>query len=151
MEPFAMTLYVNAPAEQVWDAVVGDEGNRAVMFGSVLRSELTVGAGYEYVGPGNEGEETVHVYGEVLAVEPGRLLSLSEHPGPSYGDNHAELSSRMTWTLEPVTPGVTALTFVNDEWSDGHPNHDGTVENWPRVLSALKTFAETGKTIDYGW
>ena len=78
------------------------------------------------------------------------MLSLSEHPGPTYRDNHAELRSRMTWTLAPAGGSVTALRFINDEWSPGHPSEDGTAETWPRVLSSMKTWIETGDTIDFG-
>lgn len=150
MTDFEMTLYVKAPRETVWQAIVGDDGNRAIMYGSVLRSTLAQGDGYEYVGPGEGGAETVHVYGEVLAVQPGSLLSLSEHPGPDYHANHAELRSRMTWTLQDAAEGVTKLVFVNDEWSEGHPSNESTAETWPFVLSNLKTWVETGETIPFG-
>ena len=102
------------------------------------------------MGLGADGDETVRVCGEVLDVDPGVMLSLSEHPGPTYRDNHAELRSRMTWTLAPAGGSVTALRFVNDEWSPGHPSEDGTAETWPRVLSSMKTWIETGDTIDFG-
>jgi uncharacterized protein YndB with AHSA1/START domain len=150
-QPIEYTSYIAATPEVVWQAIVGDEGNRAYMFGSVLRSELTVGSGYEYVGPDENGEETVHVYGEVLAIEPGVSLSLSEHPGPGYHENHAELRSRMTWTLSSAGEAVTKLHFVNDEWSPGHPSYSGTVDTWPMTLSSLKSFVETGKPLAFAW
>ncbi|MET0726313.1 MAG: SRPBCC domain-containing protein [Leifsonia sp.] len=148
---FDMTIYIRSEPDAVWQAIVGDEANRAIMFGSVLRSDLTTGADYRYVGPGQDGDETVHVYGTVLDVEPGVMLSLEEHPGPTYRENHAELRSRMTWTLEPVSAGVTRLRFVNDEWSEAHPANAETQDTWPRVLSSLKSYVETGTAIDYGW
>jgi uncharacterized protein YndB with AHSA1/START domain len=145
------TIYIAADADTVWRAIVGDEGNRAYMFGAVLRSELTVGSDYRYVGPGQDGDETVHVYGEVLAVEPGVTLSLSEHPGPSYRENHAELRSRMTWTLSSAGDDVTKLHFVNDEWSADHPSYSDTQDTWPMTLSSLKSFVETGKALPFSW
>src|SRR5215218_2755649 len=100
MQDFEMTIYIKADPLVVWEAIVGDEGSRAVMFGSVLRGELEPGGTYEYVGPGEGGTEVVHVYGDVLEADPGVVLQLTEHPGPIYRENHAELTSRMTWRLE---------------------------------------------------
>jgi uncharacterized protein YndB with AHSA1/START domain len=151
MDDFTMTMYIAARPEEVWRAVVGDDGNRAVMFGSVLRGELTAGARFEYVGPGTDGDETVHVYGEVLAVEPERLLRLREHPGPSYRENHAELSSLLEWRIEPQGDAATKLDFRNAEWTPGYVTENFDASTWPMVLSSLKTFVETGKPIDYGW
>ncbi|MDF0514447.1 SRPBCC domain-containing protein [Agromyces sp. H3Y2-19a] len=149
MSDFEMTLYVAAEPQQVWDAITGDDGSRAVMWGSVLRGELAPGERYEYVGPGQDGDETVHVYGEVLAAEPGALLQLSEHPGPTYRENHAELRSRMTWRMSSAGDALTKLTFTNDEWSEGHPAEAETSDTWPLVLSSFKSWIETGRALPF--
>jgi uncharacterized protein YndB with AHSA1/START domain len=147
MRDFEMTIYIKADPPVVWDAITGDEGSRAVMWGSVLRGELEPGGHYEYLGPGESGDETVHVYGDVLQAEPGAILQLTEHPGPVYRENHAELTSRMTWRLESAGIGLTKLTFANDQWSEGHPAQGETAETWPLVLSSLKSWVETGEAI----
>ena len=147
MLDFEMTIYIKADPQVVWEAIVGDEGNRAVMWGTVLRGDLVPGGRFEYVGPGAGGDETVHVYGDVLQADPDDILQLVEHPGPVYRPNHAELSSRMTWRLEQAAIGLTKLTFTNDEWSPGHPSQADTVESWPMVLSSLKSWIETGEAI----
>jgi uncharacterized protein YndB with AHSA1/START domain len=147
MQDFEMTIYIKADPQVVWDAIVGDEGNRAVMWGSVLRGDLVPGGTFQYVGPGEGDTETVHIYGEVLQAEPRAVLQLIEHPGPVYRENHAELTSRMTWRLEGVGIGLTRLTFTNDEWSEGHPAQVDAAETWPRVLSSLKSWIETGEAI----
>ena len=119
MQDFEMTIYIKADPHVVWEAITGDEGSRAIMWGSVLRGRLEPGGSYEYVGPGQDGDETVHVYGDVLQAEPGVVLQLTEHPGPTYRENHAELTSRMTWRLEPLgRAALTKLTFTNDDWSE---------------------------------
>jgi uncharacterized protein YndB with AHSA1/START domain len=144
---FEMTIYIKADPLVVWEAITGDEGSRAVMSGSVLRGELAPGGRYEYVGPGEGDTEVVHVYGDVLQADPGVVLQLTEHPGPIHRENHAELTSRMTWRFEPAGVGLTRLTFTNDEWSEGHPAQAETAETWPRVLSSLKSWIETGEAI----
>jgi uncharacterized protein YndB with AHSA1/START domain len=147
VQDFEMTIYIKADPLVVWDAITGDEGNRAVMFGSVLRGELEPGGTFEYVGPGEGDEEIVHVYGAVLEAAPGEVLQLIEHPGPFYREDHAELTSRMTWRLEQEGIGLTRLTFTNDEWSEEHPAQADAAETWPRVLSSLKSWIETGEGI----
>lgn len=150
-KPIIVDIFVGADRAAVWQAIVGDEANRACMFGTILRSTLTVGAPFDYCGPGADGEESTHVYGTVLEVIPEEKLSLLEHPGPGYRENHAELSSRMTWELREITPTVSQIHFVNDQWTPGHPGYADTSVIWPMQLSSLKSFLETGKALDYGW
>jgi uncharacterized protein YndB with AHSA1/START domain len=150
MEALKYVTYVGAAPEEVWKALVTPEGTKAIFFGSVLRSTFEIDSPYAYVGPGKDGDETIHVYGKVLAFEPNRLMSYTEHPGPSYRDNHADLETRVTLTLESVG-NCTKLTLVNDQWPEEHPSYENTKESWPMILSSIKTYAETGKTLDFGW
>lgn len=142
--------YIGASPERVWEVLVSDEGVRAVFFGCTIRSGWQIGDDLAYIGPGNDGDETVHVYGKLLALEPARTLSYTEHPGPSYNSGHEQLETRVTFTLEPAG-GCTKLTLVNDQWTEGHPSYPNTREHWPMILSNIKTYAETGKTLDFGW
>jgi len=142
--------YIGAARERIWDILTKPEYVKQIFFGSVLQSTFETGSSFQYVGPGNDGDETVHVYGTVLAFEPCRMMSFLEHPGPSYYDNHAELESRITMTLETVGD-CTKLVLVNDQWTDNHPSQAKTPESWPVVLSNIKTLAETGKTLNFGW
>ncbi|MEF3305955.1 SRPBCC family protein [Paenibacillus sp. GYB003] len=150
MDDLTYVFYIGAEPEKVWQVLVSPEGTKATMFGCILRSTFEIGSSYEYVGPGNDGDETVHVYGTVLQFEPNRLLSMTEHPGPSYRENHAELETRLTFTLEPAG-ACTKLTLVQDRWPENHPSRASSEQSWPMMLSNIKTFAETGKTLDFGW
>lgn len=143
-------FYIGGTPEEVWHVLVAPEATKQTVFGCVLRSTFEVGSLMEYVGPGADGDETVHVYGYIRAWEPGKLMVYEEHPGPSYRANHAELQTRVTVTLEPVGT-CTKLTLVNDEWPDDHPSYENTKNSWPIMLSNIKTYAETGKTLDFGW
>ncbi|OWA35470.1 polyketide cyclase [Saccharibacillus sp. O16] len=144
------TIYVDAKPEKVWEALVTSEGTRAAFFSTELKSTLENGASFEYVGPGNNGDNTVHLYGVIEAVEPSKKLTYIEHPGPSYRDNHAELTSRVTFELTEEG-STTKLTLVNDQWSDNHPSFENSRGAWPMILSGIKTWCETGKKLDFGW
>lgn len=143
-------FYIGATPEHVWNTLVSPEGTRSTFFGAALNTTLEPGAAFQYVGPGHDGDETVHVYGTILQAVPGKVLSYLEHPGASYRDNHADLESRVTFTLEPVG-GCTKLTLTNDQWTPGHPSFANAKEHWWMILSSIKTYAETGKTLDFGW
>ncbi|RKN79150.1 SRPBCC family protein [Paenibacillus ginsengarvi] len=149
MNDLQYVIYINAKPEHVWHVLIAPEATKATMFGCILDSTFEIGSNYAYVGPGNDGDETVHVYGKVLEFEPYSRMSMTEHPGPSYRDNHAELETRITMTLEEVGAS-TKLTLVHDRWPDNHPSRANTEQSWPMMLSNIKTYAETGKTIDFG-
>ncbi|MCR8643450.1 SRPBCC domain-containing protein [Paenibacillus sp. N1-5-1-14] len=143
-------FYINAKPEVVWDTIIKPEGTRHIMFGSVIHSTFEVGAPYQWIGPGVDGDETNHVYGTILEYEPNKLFSCLEHPGPSYLPNHAELESRITMTFEEVGTS-TKLTLVNDQFTENHPSYESTEKAWWMILSNVKSYAETGKTMDFGW
>ncbi|MEH6937045.1 SRPBCC family protein [Bacillus sp. JJ664] len=143
-------IYINSKPEDIWNIFISPEGTKAIFFGCVLKSTFEVGTPYEYIGPGADGDETVHVYGEILAYEPYKMMSYTEHAGPSYRENHAELETRITLYLEEVG-NCTKLKLVNDKWPENHPSYENSKSSWPMILSNVKTLAETGKTLDFGW
>jgi uncharacterized protein YndB with AHSA1/START domain len=143
-------FYIDAQPEEVWNTFVSPEGTRKTFFGCVIKSTFIKGDSFEYVGPGNDGDDIVHVYGKILAYEPHKVLSYIEHPGPSYAPNHEELESRVTFTLETVGK-CTKLTLVNDQWTANHPSKKNAEGHWWMILSNIKTLAETGRTLDFGW
>jgi len=53
-------------------------------------------------------------------------------------------------TLETVDK-CTKLTLINDRWTKNHPAFESTQGHWWMILSNIKTLAETGKTLDFGW
>ncbi|MWV46009.1 polyketide cyclase [Paenibacillus sp. HJL G12] len=143
-------FYIGAEPEKVWGFLVAPEGTKKTFFNCVLQSSFKAGEPFAYVGPGDDGDETVHVYGDILAYEQGKVLSYLEHPGPSYHANHQELTSRVTFTLDTVGK-CTKLTLVNDQWSDNHPSFQNAEGHWWMILSNIKTVAETGNMLDFGW
>jgi uncharacterized protein YndB with AHSA1/START domain len=143
-------FYIAAPPEEIWKLFINPEDTRKIMYGCRIRSTFEPGESIEFVGPGSDGDHTVHIYGQVLDYEPNRLLSYIEHPGASYHLNHSELTSRITFRLETVG-ACTKLSLTNDQWTSHHPSHDEAVRSWPMILiSNIKTWAETKRTLDFG-
>ncbi|MDQ8734969.1 SRPBCC family protein [Paenibacillus sp. LHD-38] len=147
---FKYEYYIGAAPEKVWAAFVSPEGTRATFFGCVIDSTFEEGSSFRYVGPGTDGDETVHIYGTILAYEENKIFSVLEHPGPSYRPNHAELESTITFTLEPVGE-TTKLVLTNNQFTENHPSLETVDSQWWMILSNLKTYIETGKGLAFGW
>lgn len=139
-------FYIAGTPDQVWQAIVSPEGVSAILWGSRLETTFEVGSDFRYVGPGNAGPETVHVYGKILEYEEGRTLSMTHFPGETYHPGKERYESRMTYKIEPAGP-VTKLTFVHDRWDDNDPSYANTPTAWWLVLCSIKTYVETGKPL----
>jgi hypothetical protein len=57
-------------------------------------------------------------------------------------EHHA--TSRVTWEIEPVGDSCR-LTVIHDELGDDAP--EALYGGWPMILSGLKTWLETGRTL----
>ncbi len=138
---FYTEIYIQAPRERVWDAFVGHGSFFHAYYGAELRSSFEIGTPLEYSGM-VEADHTVHIYGEVLAYVPQTLLAYTDHPGPMYAANHADLVSRVRITWETVG-SATRLTLTNDQFSENNSMHKEAAQ-WYLILSNFKTFVETG-------
>ncbi|MFC4224647.1 SRPBCC domain-containing protein [Lysinibacter cavernae] len=149
MEPIIYTIYIAATPDRIWQAFINDEDVRAVWWGCTLQTSLQPGEPYAYVGPGADGDQTVHVTGEILEAVPSERLVMTERPGPSYNPEGEERTSRMTFTIAPVTSHISTLTVVNDNWSDGHPGYEETKSTWPLLFGSVKSYIETGNAFSF--
>ena len=142
MKDFYTEIYIEAPNEKVWNAFVAPNQFFMAFYGANIKSSFKIGDRIEYVGE-YEGKETVHIYGDILEYDENKLLSYTDHPGPTYNEKHSELKSRIRVTFEPFGK-ITKLTLTNDEFSENNPMRE-KAEQWYLILSNLKTYIETGK------
>lgn len=142
-------FYIGGSPEQVWSAIVSPEVTKKIYLGSIIESTFQVGDSIKYVGPGLDGDQTVHIYGNVLAFETNQTLSYTQRVGDAYNGNDHSYESRITFHLEAVG-SCTKLTLVHDQWSEGDPSYDNSRISWWVILSNTKTLIETGKTLEMG-
>jgi uncharacterized protein YndB with AHSA1/START domain len=76
----------------------------------------------------------------VESVPPKRLVLTWAEPG-----NEADVS-RVTFQIEPVEDEVR-LDVIHGEFNPGSDMVQRVSGGWPRVLSSLKSFLETGKPL----
>ncbi|MCH5583864.1 SRPBCC domain-containing protein [Shimazuella sp. AN120528] len=139
-------IYIDGTLEQVWSVLVDPKFVKEIYYGSVIESTFQVGDSLAYVGPGADGDRTVHVYGNILAYEPTKKLSFTHYTGKAYNPDTEKYESRITYQLEKVGE-VVKLTLVHDQWKPNDPSYEGSKSFWPIGLSMMKSLVETGKTL----
>lgn len=137
--PLHFVFYFAATPQKVWDGFVSQESNRVIFGGAEFVADLKPGGSLQWVGRGPDGQSIVYVHGEILEVDPPKLLRYTFSMGQS------AMSSRVTLELVPETE-ATQVTVTHDMWAENDPAYAPTAGGWPRILSRLKTLIETGKT-----
>jgi uncharacterized protein YndB with AHSA1/START domain len=136
----------------IWDAITKPEWNRK--YGYAAPSEYDLRPGGAYRGLASEamkqhGGPDVVVDGEVILSDPPRKLVQTWRPlwDP---EMVAEGFKRLTWDIEPLGGGMTALTVTHE--LDGAPKTAAQVSGkiieagggWSFILNDLKALLETG-------
>ena len=93
----------------------------------------------------SNADRTVELVGEVVEHTPPRRLVIT-WANASQADDPTKYS-RVTFDIVPFD-GMVQLTVTHDELEAGSGMAAGISEGWPRVLSSLKSFLETGQAID---
>jgi DNA-binding transcriptional ArsR family regulator len=133
------SVYIKAPPERVWRAIVDGDDTVRYYFGTRVASTWEVGAPLTYT----YDDGSVAADGSILDIDPGRRVVMSFHPRWS-PEIEAEGPVRMTWLVEPAQAvGLTKVTVtsalipgsrVEGEFSGGVVF----------IVSGLKTALETG-------
>lgn len=138
---FAYVSYIRAAPEAAWSALTDPEIMKRYWFGMHCETAWTVGARWTRFG--NDG--TVVDTGEIAAIEAPRLLVIRwrHRKRPELA---AEGESLCALNLEAVGPAVK-LTIAHT--IDRRPSMliAAVAEGWPKVISNLKSYLETGATL----
>lgn len=145
MGDFYTELFIDATREKVWKAFIEPDQFFMAFYGANIRSSFKISERIEYSGL-YEGKETVHIYGEILEYEKGKVLAYTDHPGPMYHEKHADLISSVKLNFEEMG-ATTRLTLVNDQFSEDNPMKE-EAKQWYIILSNLKTWIETGNLLN---
>jgi len=146
------TIYINASAAKVWDAITTSAGTNQWGYGGDIEADLRPGGEYRNLTTESmrsiAGMGDVAVSGTVETAEPGKLLVLSWQPAW-----HPESApTRLTWELTEFDGPLTKVVLTHDltaapeyaeEVAGGNDPHQGG-GGWPWSLAGLKTYVETG-------
>ena len=139
-ERFVYVTYIATTAQQVWDALLKGELTRQY-WGHENVSDWKPGSKWQHVA--DDGKRTVRLGGEVLESGPNKRLVMTWGDAVAAADKAKR--SRVAIDIETVGEMVR-LTVTHDELS---PQMRRDITNgWPRVLSSLKSFLETGRPLN---
>lgn len=136
-EKFVYVTYIATTPQQVWKALLEGELTRQYWQHENV-SDWQPGSKWELVAA--DGKHTVRAVGQVLESVPDKRLVLT---WGDVGDDAAE-RSRLAIDIETVGEMVR-LTVTHDDLSADMRRR--ITNGWPRVLSSLKSFLETGRPL----
>ena len=137
---FVYVTYIATTPEKVWDALIkGDLTRQYFMHENV--SDWKVGSKWEMIA--DDAERTVRHVGKVVEIAPPKHLVLT-WADPA-DDADVAKHSRVAFDIETVTEMVR-LTVTHEELSTDMQQRISN--GWPRVLSSLKSFLETGTPLN---
>jgi len=137
---YVYVTYISATPQRIWDAIVKPEFARQY-WGHGNVSDWRPGSPWQHE---DADSGNVKIVGKVVEVDaPTRLVITWADPKH---ENDPSEYSRVTFELEPID-SMTRLTVTHDQLVPGSPMDQGIRFGWPRVLSSLKTYLETGKPL----
>lgn len=143
---FNYVTYISSTPEKIWDALTKTEHTEAYFFGTAIKSEWKVGSRVEY----SRGEVTD--YGEILSYELNREMT---YTWVSVNDETSrQKPTVVTFHLHQMDDGVVRLSLVHKnlleaDYVEDNNSFQGFNNGWPFILSNLKTYLETGKTLKF--
>ena len=139
---FVYVTYIAATPEKVWKALTDADISRKY-WGNSNVSDWKPGSPWKHVRP--DAARTLAIVGDVVESAPPKRLVLS-WAAPAEAGNKAAYS-RATFALEPIGDMVRS-TVTHDRLQPGSDMLKGITDGWPRVLSSLKSYLETGSPLD---
>ncbi|HTJ00481.1 MAG TPA: SRPBCC family protein [Dongiaceae bacterium] len=132
------TTYIRSTPKKVWAAITEPKFTRQFWGGIANISDWKKGAPWEHRAADND----LYLTGKVMEYTPPQRLVLTWADPDRLKD-----VSRVTFALEAVEDMV-CLTVTHDQLKSGSKMVRMVSWGWPRVLSSLKSFCETGKGLD---
>ena len=131
-------MYINAPAPNVWDALINPVQIKKYLHGTNAISDWKVGSALNF-----EGEwkgKTYHDKGVILKLVPEKLLQYSWLSSMSGLEDKPENYMIVTYELSPANGG-TEFKLTQENIAD-EASRKGSEENWEAVLRELKKIVE---------
>jgi uncharacterized protein YndB with AHSA1/START domain len=139
---FAYTTYVLSTPQKVFEAITKADIARRY-WGHENVSDWKPGSKWEHIRANDE--RTVELVGQVIEVSPPSRLVISWANASQASDPASY--SRVTFEIEEYE-SMARLIVTHDGLKAGSGMENGIKKGWPIVLSSLKSFLETGRSID---
>jgi uncharacterized protein YndB with AHSA1/START domain len=142
---FVYVLYIRSTPERVWAALTDPKAVSQYWFGMTVESAFSAGSPWAL----NFEDGRVADTGEIFEAEPPRRLVIRWR-NEFRPELKAEGYSRCTMTIEMAEyyPGMggkaVKLTIAHELEGEGGKFIEAVSGGWPKVLSNLKSYLETG-------
>lgn len=137
---FVYVTYIETTPEKLFQALTDSEFSQQYWFGTVFRTDWTVGSPFALVMNGQVTDT-----GKVLEFDPPRRLAYTFHHELSE-TARKETPSRVTFVLEAYGK-LVKLTLTHDEFAPDSILINPISKGWPAILSALKSLLERGEAL----
>jgi|HubBroStandDraft_2_1064218.scaffolds.fasta_scaffold803257_2 uncharacterized protein YndB with AHSA1/START domain len=134
---YIYVVYIQAPCEKVWDALIDPEMNKEYWGRHCNVSDWKVGSRWQHTDYDDRSQ--VKVAGSVIESDRPHRLVLSWARPEQLGN--PDKTSKVTFTIEEQF-GSSKLTVIHSELDAEMLN--AISGGWPPILSSLKTLLETG-------
>ena len=130
---------IDAPPQVVWRVLTDPAAIRRFMFGSDVRTDWQPGSTITWKGEfeGKSYEDK----GEILTVEPGRLLEVSHFSPLSGQEDKPENYHRVRYELQAVEGDRTRVRLTQDN-SGSAEEAEHSSATWQAMLDGLKKIVE---------
>jgi uncharacterized protein YndB with AHSA1/START domain len=137
---FVYVTYIVSTPEKVFKAITKPDIARRYWAHENI-SDWQPGSKWEHV----DADGNVKIAGKVIECTPPKRLVVTWANASAFSDPAKH--SRVTFDVVPFD-GMVRLTVTHDELEPGSEMAAGISNGWPRVLSSLKSFLETGQALD---
>ena len=140
------SVAINATPERVWDALINPEQTKKYMFGCETVSDWKPGSALLWKG-NYEGKEMVFVKGNIVNIEPEKLLAYTTMDPNSEIPDIPENYLTVTYTLSSQNE-QTVLTVTQGDYAtvgDGEKRYRESADGggWDPMLVEIKKLLET--------
>jgi uncharacterized protein YndB with AHSA1/START domain len=140
-DKFVYVTYIRSTPQKIWEALTKPEFCKQFWFGVILDSEWKTGSPWKMV----FADGTVSDEGEILESDrPNRLVLKWQHR--LFPEMKAEGWSRCTFDITKEGD-LSKLSVVHEIDREHSKVIEGVSGGWPKILSSLKTFLESGKPL----
>lgn len=135
---FVYTVYIRTSPERIWTAITNPKVALRYWKHANI-SDWTPGSTWKHVA--DDSQNTVLIVGEVLKAVPNKLLSLSW-----IDPADTQEFSCVTFQIENVND-MARLKVTHSNFKVKSKMLDNIKIGWPRVLSSMKSYLETGRAL----
>jgi uncharacterized protein YndB with AHSA1/START domain len=134
--------YIETTPEKLWAALTSGAFTTLYWFGRRIESDWTIGSPVRFY---DSADDSLTDSGEVLVYDEPKTLAYT-FKNEFLEERRDDEPSRVTFTIEPAGPKVVKLQVVHDRI--GADQVEGWRNGWGPILANLKTYLETGRTLE---